>query len=75
VEFGIADYGTFFKQLASDAAALDLPSLPPHHAARLSGVSAHSVAVLACGPPGLVADVQRRAQKLNFHFHKESFLF
>jgi NAD(P)H-flavin reductase len=75
VEFGIADYGTFFKQLASDAAALDLPSLPPHHAARMSGVSAHSVAVLACGPPGLVADVQRRAQKLNFHFHKESFLF
>ncbi|EQC28923.1 hypothetical protein SDRG_13264 [Saprolegnia diclina VS20] len=34
-----------------------------------------SVCVLACGPPGLVADTQRHARKCGFDFHKEEFLF
>ncbi|EQC26462.1 hypothetical protein SDRG_15707 [Saprolegnia diclina VS20] len=33
------------------------------------------VCVLACGPPGLVADVQRHARSVNVDFHKEVFLF
>ncbi|KDO35197.1 hypothetical protein SPRG_00043 [Saprolegnia parasitica CBS 223.65] len=33
------------------------------------------VCVLACGPPGLVADVQRHARSINVDFHKEVFLF
>ncbi|EQC30787.1 hypothetical protein SDRG_11548 [Saprolegnia diclina VS20] len=33
------------------------------------------VCVLACGPPSLVADVQRQAYSLGFAFHKEVFAF
>ncbi|KDO35201.1 hypothetical protein SPRG_00047 [Saprolegnia parasitica CBS 223.65] len=33
------------------------------------------VCVLACGPPSLVADVQRHAYELGFPFHKEVFAF
>eukprot|EP00667_Euglena_gracilis_P002570 EG_transcript_2572 len=33
------------------------------------------VAVLACGPPALVVDVQRAAQAARFDFHKECFSF
>ena len=72
---GIADFKAIFVQLRDAANKVDLVTLPINHVARISGVPVQSVAVLACGPPGLVADVQKQANHRGFFFHKENFAF
>lgn len=72
---GLADFKAIFVQLRDAANKVDLNTLPADHVARISGVAMQSVAVLACGPPGLVADVQKQANHRGFFFHKENFAF
>lgn len=73
IQPGRPNLAELMESVASFAAATSLDELPPHHAARQSGVRAHGVALLACGPAPLVADAQREAAARGFHFHKETF--
>jgi threonine dehydrogenase-like Zn-dependent dehydrogenase len=42
-------------------------------AAHEAGAPPRRVAVMACGPPGLIADAQRAAAAQGCHFHAELF--
>ena len=72
---GRPDIAGLFSGFASDAAEVDLTSLPAHHVAAKTHRKPHTVAVLACGPAGLVASAQSAARTHGFHFHKETFVF
>jgi len=64
---GRPNSGAVFDDICAKAAQNGV--LRPHDTA------AADVAVLACGPPAMVADVATQAQKRRFHFHSETFLW
>jgi predicted ferric reductase len=47
----------------------------PSYASLFEDSAGGRVAVMACGPPPLVANVESCAAEKGFHFHKETFLF
>jgi ferredoxin-NADP reductase len=67
-----------FHRLFSNALAevgADQPTLNAHDSSWSSESRAAQVAVLACGPAPMVAQVQEEAQRMRMHFHKETFAF
>ena len=72
---GRPDLRDFLFKVGEDAKSIATSSLPKHFPTTISGVPARSVAVLACGPQGMVAVAQAQAAAQGFDFHKETFAF